>query len=217
MSDTDPAPHSHVGAPLHNTGLIVVLGTMPDADSSLDGLILAPIMCAAFDLGTVADAYAILNGLIGTIFRAASLDSGSVPNTNATLDGLVGTPIMCTTLHLGSVLNAYATGLGLVRATVDRAVGMTTFLSNGRFRFLHLGTVLLAHTSTDGLVGTSVYVAKLALFLGTVFAATAALLSEASATVDGAAVDILAGLLLRWRRSAWTETDFTTEEVCSRW
>lgn len=75
---------------------------------------------------------------------------------------------------------------------------MTPLRTGGTFALLDLGSVTLAYATLDGLVGTPGSLAELALFLGAVFAASTALLGEAVAVGDGAAVDVLSrGLLLR--------------------
>jgi hypothetical protein len=211
--DTDTTIHPHIRESFNSAGLIIVLRSMADADPSLDGLIGAPFVGASLDLGSMADADAILNGLIRAITGAASLDLGAMPNTNSTLYCLIAAAVMGATFDLGSVLHANTARLCLICAIIDRASGMSSFLTNS-FILLDLGSMALAHTSTDGLVSAPIRGTAPALLLRAVLAATTSLLSKAGASTDGAAVDILSGLIhgRRW-------SNFTAEQVISgcRW
>jgi hypothetical protein len=100
-----------------------MLGSMTDAEASLDGLIDATFMGAALDLGTMLDADSILNGLIITT-------------------------VMSTTFNLGSMSHTHSARLGLISAPTYRAIGMSPLLTSS-FTLLNLSTMTLAHTSLD--------------------------------------------------------------------
>jgi len=131
-------------APIHS----VMLGSMTDAEASLDGLIDATFMGAALDLGTMLDTNTILNGLIRTILSAATLNLGSMSHTHSALNCLIITTVMSTTFDLGTMFNTHTARLGLISAPTYRAISMSSFLTSS-FTLLNLSSMTLAHTSLD--------------------------------------------------------------------
>jgi hypothetical protein len=122
---------------------------MMDADPSLNGLIGAVCVGAALDLSTMLDADTILNGLIRAIFSAATLDFGPMTNTHSTLYCLIITTVMGTAFDLGSMFYTHTFRLGLISAPIHIAIGVASFLSTCSVTLRNLGSMTLAHTTTD--------------------------------------------------------------------
>lgn len=147
-------------------------------------------------LGTMPDTETILNGLIGTILNTATLDFSSMSYAHSTLHCLILTTVMRTTFDLGAMFHTHASSLCLTSASAHRAIGMSPFLTSW---ILNLGPMTLTNTPLDSQIRAAAHSAELADFLCTVLAAAATLLGEAVTSAERAAIHVLSWLLLLQR------------------